>query len=370
MLALVRRRRASATTTTTTTMVRAFVLAAVGAVGASLLAIVGSGVSAAPAGAAPGAAPLRVMVVGDSISQGFGGDATWRYWFWRETQRQGVPLDFVGPDTGFVTGYGTRYEFADPRFDRDHAARGGSTINNHLARIDGLMATYAPQVVVIELGVNDALRGDNGATIAAELEEMVERVWSSAAGTRVVLAGVPRIVARPEVSAAAAEANRLLAQRFALDSRVLRVVDTAAPATRTGRLTSDGLHPNATGQTHLAQRFAEAFRSGGYLPQEPAIFHERTWSPKVIPRVVPRTVGGRRTVVVDWRVAAAEVRMRRVRIRISQRGSGLVRDTAWLPSRSDRISLRVGPGVYDVQLVPRRASMIGAPGPRVRVRVR
>ncbi|WP_157515000.1 hypothetical protein [Nocardioides sp. J54] len=94
----------------------------------------------APTAAISATDQLRVMVVGDSISQGFGGDSTWRYWFWREARRQGVAIDFVGPDRGFRTGYGTRYESSGLHFDRDHAARGGATVDYQLGVIDGLMA--------------------------------------------------------------------------------------------------------------------------------------------------------------------------------------------------------------------------------------
>jgi hypothetical protein len=48
------------------------------------------------------ATKLKVIIVGDSISQGREGDFTWRYRIWEWFQSQGVEVDFVGPYTGTV----------------------------------------------------------------------------------------------------------------------------------------------------------------------------------------------------------------------------------------------------------------------------
>lgn len=46
--------------------------------------------------------PLKVMVVGDSISQGQDGDHTWRYriWQWFRDSAPGISVAFIGPYTG------------------------------------------------------------------------------------------------------------------------------------------------------------------------------------------------------------------------------------------------------------------------------
>lgn len=343
------------------------------AAGTAVVALLAAGLllsgGVAPASAEGEVAqPPRVLVLGDSLSQGFGGDATWRYWFWRETTRQGVPVDFVGPETGFVTGYGTRYERANLFFDRDHAARGGSTVNYHLDRVDGLMTTYQPGVVVVELGINDALRGDSGATIAADIEALLGRIWANAPEARVLLAEVPTYRPRPEVDAAGAEANALLAARFAVDPRVMIAhnrTDQALPW-RPAAHTLDGLHPNASGQTLLAQQLAVAFHAGGHLPEPPAIHRARVWSPNVVPRLVRSG----RQLTIDWSRGMTEVRMNLVRVRIRKRTNTTHRDPPWYRVGSRRITRTLSPGTYDVQLIPRRWSMVGAPSKRLTVTIR
>jgi hypothetical protein len=45
-------------------------------------------------------APISVMVVGDSITQGHEGDWTWRYRLWEWFRDEGIAVDFVGPFIG------------------------------------------------------------------------------------------------------------------------------------------------------------------------------------------------------------------------------------------------------------------------------
>jgi hypothetical protein len=42
-------------------------------------------------------AGMRVMIVGDSMTQGAQGDWTWRYRIWEWFQDQSIAVDFVGP---------------------------------------------------------------------------------------------------------------------------------------------------------------------------------------------------------------------------------------------------------------------------------
>ena len=43
---------------------------------------------------------IRIMVVGDSITQGVEGDWTWRYRLWEWFKSQNIAVDFVGPFMG------------------------------------------------------------------------------------------------------------------------------------------------------------------------------------------------------------------------------------------------------------------------------
>lgn len=44
--------------------------------------------------------PLKVMIVGDSITHGHEGDFTWRYRIWEWFRANNISVDFVGPYRG------------------------------------------------------------------------------------------------------------------------------------------------------------------------------------------------------------------------------------------------------------------------------
>ncbi len=53
----------------------------------------------------------RVLLFGDSITQGRPGDWTWRYRLWQQLRDTGRPVDFVGPAENLV---GDSLDYADP----------------------------------------------------------------------------------------------------------------------------------------------------------------------------------------------------------------------------------------------------------------
>jgi acyl-CoA thioesterase I len=130
-----------------------------------------------------------------------------------------------------------------------NAGVSGDTVAQGLARLD-LVLAKKPDVLVVALGINDALRGQPLDNAERDLTTIVERAQSS--GARVVLVGM-RIPAAPHGAEYAARFAdlypRLAANRrlhfvpFLLDG-VAGQRDLNFP---------DGLHPNAAGHARLAQ---------------------------------------------------------------------------------------------------------------------
>lgn len=244
-----------------------------------------AGAAGAAGAAEPEPGPLRVMVEGDSISQGFAGDHTWRYWLAEEFRKQGVPLQMVGPYTTLRDG---TERYLVPFDQRAHASRSGSTIDWHLSRAREWVATYQPDVVVIELGTNDIIRGDDAATVAAQTESLVrDEIWAARPGTRVKIVEVPGRIdpARDEIAAASTALIRAtfagdpLVSVVRLRGRAPRMVDWSPRAH-----TWDGLHPNVAGQRLLAQRVAEWFYYDRTLPAYPTVRPTSQWVLGITPR--------------------------------------------------------------------------------------
>jgi len=68
-----------------------------------------------------------------------------------------------------------------------NAGVSGDTTAGGLRRLDWALR-LAPQIVIVELGTNDALRGQDLATVRANLDQIVGRF--QAAGARVLIAGM------------------------------------------------------------------------------------------------------------------------------------------------------------------------------------
>ncbi len=166
-----------------------------------------------------------ILVVGDSLSAGYG-----------------VPLD-----RGWVAllqerlveeGYGYRVV---------NASISGDTTGGGLRRLPRALDTHRPDIVIIELGGNDGLRGLPLSDVRENFEQMI--TLSQQAGARVVLAGMqmpPNYGAlyTDEFSAMYPD----LAGRFELPLVGFFMENVALdPA----MMQADGIHPNEAGQPKL-----------------------------------------------------------------------------------------------------------------------
>ncbi|UAL28317.1 hypothetical protein K8W59_10460 [Nocardioides rotundus] len=206
---------------------------------------------------------VRIMLVGDSITQGRVGDWTWRYRLARTLEDQGVSFDLVGPEDGVYderTGDVGADGYRDPDFDTDHAARWGATYADLGPDIADQVEDERAQIVVNALGTNDLLRdGRSPAQVARSAETLVANARSVDARVDVVLVHIPGRTRDAEDLNARLDA---LADR--LDRPDSRVVTGTVPG---GYLTDedlyDGLHPDASGERKIARGVARALAEVG-----------------------------------------------------------------------------------------------------------
>jgi lysophospholipase L1-like esterase len=207
---------------------------------------------------APPAVTTRVLLFGDSITQGKDGDWTWRYRLWRRLQEAGErDVDFVGPVDDL---HSESHAYPDPLFDRDHAARWGTTLADPAYAPGALGRVYVPDVVVVELGVNDLRHDASPEEVELLMRETVAELRDAAPGVDVVLVHVPVLTV-----AGAVELNgRYDALAYELDDEdervvVARAADGFVPdPDLPGTDSYDGLHPSASGEVKIAASVAVA----------------------------------------------------------------------------------------------------------------
>ncbi|HEX7034545.1 MAG TPA: arylesterase [Pseudomonadales bacterium] len=175
--------------------------------------------------AGPESAESTILVLGDSISAGYGIQRE-RSW----VEQLGVRLDVEGSGWRVI-----------------NASVSGETTAGGLARLPDALERHQPDVVIIELGGNDGLRGYPIASIRDNLSRMV--ALARDAGCRVLLVGMqippnygPRYTrAFVEVFAEVAEEHDVPLVPFLLEDVALRP----------GLMQADGIHPTAEAQEML-----------------------------------------------------------------------------------------------------------------------
>ncbi len=118
------------------------------------------------ASAAQAAGAPTVLIFGDSLSAGYGIDAdqSWGALLQRRLEEQGYEHRVV------------------------NASISGETTEGGVTQIASAIETFAPELIILELGGNDGLRGFPPARIKANLGAIAERAMAS--GASVVLLGI------------------------------------------------------------------------------------------------------------------------------------------------------------------------------------
>ena len=169
------------------------------------------------------AAPQRtVLVMGDSLSAAYG----------------------LSPEQGWVALLGERLAQSHPGWRVVNASVSGETTGGGAARFPRALEEHSPDVVILELGANDALRGLPLEPAQANLQRIIDA--ARAAGTRVLLTGVE---IPPNYGPEYAGAFRAMFATLARDNDLAFVPFLLAPiATDLSQFQADTIHPVAEAQ--------------------------------------------------------------------------------------------------------------------------
>lgn len=168
----------------------------------------------------------KVLVLGDSISAAYG----------------------MKREQGWVSLLEARLQSFGAAHEIVNASISGDTTGGGRRRLPALLARHRPDVLILELGGNDGLRGFPAADIEANLDAMARAARSQ--GARVLLVGV---ALTPNYGRRYGEAFRQVFRRVAERHRAplaaLEPADFLAP----GLLQADGIHPSVQAQPLLEE---------------------------------------------------------------------------------------------------------------------
>ncbi len=199
--------------------------------------------------------PLRIMPLGDSITQGH--RDSYRRPLWLALKRAGIKVDFVGSMT---RGYGADSEAAD--FDRDHEGHWGWRADHVLAHIDAWVARANPDVVLMHLGTNDVGVGQDIDDTTQEIARIIQRLRHHNHGVHILLAAIIPFD-HERVTQRIKQFNQSLSGLAAtMDTPASRVVlvdqFTGFDAEQD---TYDGTHPNDSGNIKIADNWFAAIQA-------------------------------------------------------------------------------------------------------------
>lgn len=171
------------------------------------------------------AASCSLLVVGDSLSSGYG----------------------LASGTSWVDHLGARLQKKAPDWRVINASVSGDTTQNGLQRLQPALDRHHPQGVLIELGGNDALRGTPPGVIRQNLLAMIRQVRTTGAWVALLDAPVLPNYGKPYADAVA----RLYVDVAQQEKLVHVPCFVCGVGTTPGLMQADGIHPNERAQLRI-----------------------------------------------------------------------------------------------------------------------
>ncbi len=231
-----------------------------GALGAVLIVAAGVAVG----GEASAAAAVKIMPLGDSITDGFNVPGGYRITLKPKLDAGGYATDFVG----------TLSNGPASLTDREHQGLSGWRIDQLDANIVTWLQQTTPDTVLLHIGTNDMIQGIDLANAPTRLGGLIDKITATRPDARVLVASiVPLATASQEASVRAYNAAIPgVVQARASAGKHVSFVDMHAALT-TADL-ADGIHPSAAGYAKMATVWYDALRAvpgalGGSTPTSP-----------------------------------------------------------------------------------------------------
>ncbi|BCJ47864.1 lipase [Actinoplanes ianthinogenes] len=191
---------------------------------------------------------VRVMPLGDSITDGYNVPGGYRIGLWQRLAGNGTLTDFVGSGSNGPAGLG----------DHDHEGHSGWRIDQLDANIVGWIRQADPRTVLLHIGTNDIGQNHDVANAPARLSALIDKIRANAPQVQLFVA---------QITPTANAANEQKTQTF--NAALPGIVAQKGPLTHLVDMHSalttadlaDGLHPNAGGYDKMAARWFAALQS-------------------------------------------------------------------------------------------------------------
>jgi lysophospholipase L1-like esterase len=191
---------------------------------------------------------VRVMPLGDSITDGFNVPGGYRINLWKRLAAGGYKVDFVGSAFNGPAALG----------DHDHEGHPGLRIDQLDANVVGWLQNSNPHTILLHIGTNDMAQNYDIANAPVRLSALIDKIRANAPSAELFVAQItpssdPTLEFR--VQAYNAAIPGIVAQK---DART-HLVDMHSAIT-TADL-ADSVHPNSSGYDKMAARWFSVLQS-------------------------------------------------------------------------------------------------------------
>ncbi|MGW4644895.1 lectin [Sphaerisporangium sp. NPDC004334] len=194
---------------------------------------------------------VRVMPLGDSITEGTQVPGGYRIGLWQRLAAGRYTIDFVGSQFNGPGNLG----------DHDHEGHPGWRIDQIDANITGWARTYNPRTVLLHIGTNDVLQNYNVSSAPQRLSTLIDHITAAVPNADVFVATIiPLSNSGQENSVRTFNAAIPgIVQSKVSSGKHVYLVDMHSKLT-TGDLI-DGVHPTANGYDKMAAAWYAALQS-------------------------------------------------------------------------------------------------------------
>ncbi|MBA3937024.1 MAG: hypothetical protein H0X38_06155 [Planctomycetes bacterium] len=213
------------------------------------------------------AEPLRIVCVGDSITQGRAGGGTavptysWRYPLWQTCVDTGRPVDFVGSMITGFEGSPTYAPHSGKTFVNHHEGRWGWTTRGVADALVDASKGWTADIAVVFLGTNDKIKEQGVAPTLKAMGDIIAVLRTRKPTVRIAI-GLPFQEWEPFPALCTAYVA-LSKELTTVASPIITVATSDGWVSDPGQptaLTVDWVHPNPKGDAHLAARVFAAIR--------------------------------------------------------------------------------------------------------------
>jgi acyl-CoA thioesterase I len=190
--------------------------------------------------------PLRILPLGDSITDGLDVPGGYRIALAADLDTADKAYDFVGSMRNGPPGL----------TDRDHEGHLGWRIDDITAIVADVMSSHEPDVVLLMIGTNDISHGHRLDTMTDQLDTLIDTITDADPEVSVYVSTVPPLVNNAAKVDAFNAVLPAVVDRARAAGHDVELVDAAGSVTLDEL--SDGVHPSAAGYAEIGHEWAKA----------------------------------------------------------------------------------------------------------------